>query len=210
MGYKSRSVMLSLGFLGAFGGSALAQTPVPKIVYLNSQQILAQAPGRAEAEAQFQKELATYQAQVKRMGDSLNVLVAAYNKQEVILSPAAKETKQKELQGKEQEFEQRRRTLEQQAQKREAELTRPILDQIQKVINDMRTEEGYAFILDAGSSAGVVVAADKNLDVTEKVLVRLRTLAAMTPKAGASRPTGTAGPTANPSGATRPKPPAQR
>ncbi len=210
MGYKSRSVMLSLGFLGAFGGTAVAQTPAPKIVYLNSQQILAQAPGRAEAEAQFQKELATYQANVKRMGDSLNVLVAAYNKQEVILSPAAKEAKQKELQGKEQEFDQRRRQLEQQAQQREAELTRPILDQIQKVINDMRMEEGYTFILDAGSSAGVVVAADKNLDVTEKVLVRLRKIAAAAPKAGTSRPAGPAGPTANPSGATRPKPPAQR
>lgn len=210
MGYKSRSVMAYLALAGAFGGPVVAQTPVPKIVYINSQQILAQAPGRAEAEAQFQKELATYQAQVKRMGDSLNVLVAAYNKQEVILSPAAKETKQKELQGKEQEFEQRRRTLEQQAQKREAELTRPILDQIQKVINEMRMEDGYAFILDAGSSAGVVVAADKNLDVTEKVLVRLRTLAATAPKPVTSRPSGSAGPTASPSGATRPKPPAQR
>ncbi|MBC7791811.1 MAG: OmpH family outer membrane protein [Anaerolineae bacterium] len=209
MGYKSRSVMLSFAILGAFSAPAMGQAAAPKIVYLNSQQILAQAPGRAEAEAQFQKELATYQTQVKRMGDSLNVLVAAYNKQEVILSPAAKEAKQKELQGKEQEFEQRRRQLEQQAQKREADLTRPILDQIQKVINDMRTEEGYTFILDAGSTAGVVVAADKNLDVTEKVLVRLRTLAAA-PKTGATRPATSTGPTANPSGATRPKPPAQR
>ncbi|MEJ7811260.1 MAG: OmpH family outer membrane protein [Gemmatimonadaceae bacterium] len=190
--------------------SGAAQTG-PKIAYLNSQQILAQAPGREEAEAQFKREMSGYQEQVKRMGDSLKTLVASYDKQEVILSPAAKEAKQKEIQTKEQEYQQRTGALEQQASRREAELTRPILDQIQKVINDIRAEDGYAFILDAGSTAGVVVAADKNLDITEKVLARLKTLAAARPRTGGTPAANVAKPAgpvaAPPAGVTRPKTP---
>jgi hypothetical protein len=34
------------------------------------------------------------------------------------------------------------------------------MDQIRKVLDDIRQEDGYAFILDAGSEAGVIVAAD--------------------------------------------------
>ena len=85
---------------------ALAQggTAAPKIAYINSQIILQQAPGRAEAEAQFEKEMATYRQQVQRMGDSLNTMIAAYNKEEVSLSPAAKESRQKAIREKERAF----------------------------------------------------------------------------------------------------------
>ena len=52
-------------------GVLAAQAAAPKIVYVNSQKIIAQAPGRADAEAQFQKEMDQYKAQVQKMGDSL-------------------------------------------------------------------------------------------------------------------------------------------
>jgi hypothetical protein len=66
-------------------------------------------------------------------------------------------------------------------------------------------------IFDAENQAGVVVAADKNLDLTEKVLARLR---AAGPPTSASRPAGAgattprpAAPAAQqPSGVQRPKP----
>ncbi len=59
-------------------------------------------------------------------------------------------------------------------QQRQMELVKPIMDQIRKVLDDIRQEDGYAFILDAGSEAGVIVAADRNLDITEKVIARLK------------------------------------
>jgi outer membrane protein len=187
---------------------AVAQSPV-KIGYIKSQTILANAPGRAAAESQFEKEMATYRAQVQRMGDSLNVLIADYNKQEVTLSPQAKETRQKDIRAKEEEYQRRTQELQQQVRQREAELVRPIMEQINKVLDELRAEEGYSMIFDAENSAGVVVAADKNLDLTDKVLARLR---AAGPPSASARPAGQgatqrpAAPAAQPSGVQRPRP----
>lgn len=204
-----RSATVAVVLVAGLAAAAAAQGG-PKIAYVNSQKLLAQAPGRAEAEAQFQKEVGDYQSQVKRMGDSLKALVAAYDKQELVLSPAAKATKQKEIQAKEAEFQQRTNQLEQRASAREAELTRPILDQVQKAIEAERADGGYAFILDAGSSAGVVVAADTTLDLTDRVLARLRTMATGPgPKTNAPAPAGA--PVAAPAAVSRQKtPPANR
>lgn len=210
MAGMARAGVLALGFLAFGAAAAVAQAPV-KIGYIKSQTILANAPGRAAAETQFEKEMTTYRAQVQRMGDSLNTLIADYNKQEVSLSPQAKETRQKDIRAKEEEYQRRTQELQQQVRSREAELVRPIMEQINKVIDELRAEEGYSMIFDAENQAGVVVAADKNLDLTEKVLARLR---AAGPPTSASRPPGAgttpqrpAAPAAQqPSGVQRPKP----
>ena len=185
---------------------ALVATPIaaqsaPKLAYIDSRAILAQAPGRAEAEAQFQKEMQTYQTQVQRMGDSLNTLVAAYTKAEVTLSPAAKETRQKAIRDREAAYQERTQQMQQQAQQRQGELLGPIMEQINKAITDVRNADGYAFIFDVGAQGGVVVAADTTLNVTDKVIARLKVVAAAPPKA----PTG---PTMGaPAGITKPKTP---
>lgn len=184
------AALFALLVVGA--SSAAAQQ---KFAYINSQTLLQQAPGRAEAEAQFQRELQGYQTEVKRMGDSLKAMVAAYEKDQLVMSPAAKEAKQKELAAKEQEYQQRTSDLERKAAAREDELTRPILESIRRAIEAVRAEQGYAFIFDVAGS-GTVVAVDKNLEVTNEVLAKLRTTASATP----APPAG--GPVARPAGAS--------
>ena len=91
---------------------------------------------------------------------------------EATLTPTAKAAREKDLGGKQQAYQQHVQELEQTAQQREAELVRPIMEQINKIIEQIRTENGYSFILDAGSQAGVVVAADSSLDITDQVIKR--------------------------------------
>lgn len=179
--------------LALLGVSATGAAAQQKFAYINSQTLLQQAPGRAEAEAQFQRELQTYQVEVKRMGDSLKAMVTAYEKDQLVMSPAAKEAKQKELATREQEYQQRTAELERKASAREDELTRPILENIRKAIEAVRAEAGYAFIFDVASN-GAVVAVDKNLEVTNEVLAKLR--------ATAKAPAPAGGPVAKPAGAT--------
>jgi outer membrane protein len=180
--------------------SSSSSSATPKIAYVNSQKILAEVPGRSDAEAQMQKEMEGYRAEVQKMSDSLNALVSAYNKVEPTLSATAKATRQKDIQAKESAYQQRVQQLEQQAQQRQAELMRPIMQQINKVIEQIRSEDGYAMVFDAGNQAGVVVAADSSLDITAKVIQRLKTAAPVstTPQ---KPPTG---PANKPLGATRP------
>jgi len=81
------------------------------------------------------------------------------------------------------------------------------MEEARKVLDDIRQEDGYAFILDAGSEAGVIVAADRNLDITEKVIARLKPVtASASSSAKSDSAKAPAGPRPAPAGVTRPKP----
>ena len=175
-----------------------------KFAYIDSRALLAQAPGRAEAEAQFQKEMQAYQQQVQKMGDSLNTMMAAYTKAELTLSPTAKEARQKTIRDKEAAYQERVQGLQEQAQQRQGELMGPIMQLINTAISDVRAQDGYSFIFDVGAQGGVVVAADTTLNITDKVLARLKTISA---RPASSVPVPNAGaPMTTPAGIAKPKP----
>jgi outer membrane protein len=195
MGSLFRATSLALTTAVLVAGSAAAQTP-QKFGYVNSAAILAQAPGRAEAEAQFNTEVKAYQAQLQRMSDSLKLLADNFDKESPKLDSATRETRAKSIRSKEADYQTRAQQLDQQMQSRQAELVRPLMEQLQKIIEQVRSEEHYSMIFDVGSQTSVIVAADKSLDITDKVLARLKaapkpatTPSSLTPKpAGVSRP----------------------
>jgi outer membrane protein len=185
--------------LAAAGASAQGQ----KFAYIRSSVLLEQAPGRAEAEAQFDKETGAYGDQIKRMSDSLNAMVAEFEKAQASLSATVRDTRGKAIQAKQAEYERRTRDLQQKAQARQTELVQPILDRVKGAIEELRVEGGYSFVFNADQGSSIV-AMDKNLDITDRVLAKLRSStasAAPKPAAGA--------PTAAPSGVTRPQTPPQ-
>jgi outer membrane protein len=196
-------VLLRAGFLALatsliIAATAAAQAPsatVGKIAYINSAQLLREAPGRAEAEAQFDREVGVYRQQIQRMDDSLRVLVASFERDAPKLDSAARETRRKSVGQREVEYQTRARGLDSTMQARQAQLVKPIMERVQSVIEAIRTEDGYAMIFDVGSQTSVVVAADKKLDLTERVLARLKSQPA-TPATGA---------VPQPAGVTRPK-----
>lgn len=179
--------------------SVHAQAGAQKFAFVNTQLILQAAPGATEAQAQFQKDVESLRLQVQALSDSLNVLEEAYTQAAPTLSPAAREAQLKALTEKKTGFEQRAETLNQQAEQRQFELMQPIMDNVRKALDDLRVEAGYSFIFDVANSS-FIVAADKNLDVTEKVITKLRAM----PKAVVAPPT--AGPTQRPAG-VQAKPP---
>ena len=69
----------------------------------------------------------------------------------------------------------RAQQLEDQMARRQSELAKPIMDKINNVLQDIRTQGGYAIILDA--AAGGIVSADPAIDLTETVLTRLKATA---------------------------------
>ena len=189
----------SLIFAGAAAaqGTAAASGPAPtKIGYINSQAILAQAPGRAEAEAQFDREVGTYRQQIQRMDDSLKTMMAAFDRDAPKLDSATRETRRTTIGQREVEYQTRARGLDSTMQARQAQLVKPIMERVQSVIETIRAEDGYAVILDVGAQVSLVVAADKRLDLTDRVLARLKSMGPA-PTASSTVPL--------PAGVTRPK-----
>ncbi|HEY8311391.1 MAG TPA: OmpH family outer membrane protein, partial [Gemmatimonadaceae bacterium] len=121
----------------ALAPTVFAQAPV-KVAYINSQKILAEAPGRAEAESTYNKEMATARQQLQRMDDSLKAMVATYEKDAPALDSARRDARGKTIRDTEAAFSQRAADLNSQMQQRQADLARPLMDQVSRVLDEIR------------------------------------------------------------------------
>lgn len=175
-----RAAIAALGFL-AIGTSAQAQAAPVKLGYVNTEALMAAAPGRAAAEAQYNREVTAFQKQQQTWADSLRKQYEAYQKAEPTLT-AAKKTSEQERLGKLQQDLTNLNTLgEQKIQQRQNEVLAPLMEIVRGAIDEIRAEGGYAMIFSADQNSPIV-AADKNLDLTDRVVARLKTKAA-TPSA---------------------------
>jgi outer membrane protein len=155
--------------------AAPAQTqPGLKIGFINSRTILQQTPGYAAAESVFSKEVQGFRDEVQKLQKQLDSASRTFDQQSVALSTAAKQAKQRELQQMQQRFEQRSSELQEKAQQRERELLQPIQARINGVIQGIRAESNYHVIFDADAPGNNIVAADPTLDITAKVIERLK------------------------------------
>ena len=209
-----RLAVAALALCAALPVAAHAQQ-APKIAYVDVATLMDQAPGRTEAQSQFEKEAQAIRAELQRMSDSLDTMIQAYQKTQSTLSATQRETREKDLQTRQQGFQQRAQALQARGQAREQELVGGFEKLVRDAIDDVRTTEGYAMIF-AGGPNSAMLSADKSLDITDKVLARMRTIAAARPAVGAA-PGGTtapagakpAGAVPAPAGAARPKVPGQ-
>ena len=165
-----------------------------RIAFVNMAVLLDNAPGRTQAESTYVRETRSFSDQLKKMNDSLNTLFTAYQKAEPTLTAAQKDTRQKTMRDLQTALQEKQQQLSQQAQQRQNELMAPIMEQVKKVLDDIRTEDGYSMIITGDPN--LILSYDKNLDITDRVVARLRTVASTpTPKAGA--------PVSAPAGVTR-------
>lgn len=185
----TRTALVALALLGAATTSGAAQTrpstgrpaapasqaaATQKIAYLNSRAILAQTPGYAQAESTFARELNTSRDEVARMQSSLDSAANDFETASVLLSPTAKQAKQRELVTQQQTVTQRQQELQDRMQARERELLEPLQQRVQAIIEGVRAEMNLAMIFDVAAMGGAMVAADRSLDITPVVIQRLQ------------------------------------
>jgi outer membrane protein len=187
--------------------ASVAHGQALKIAFVNSQALMPAAPGYAAAESTLSKEGEGFRTQLQKMQDSVNKMLSDYQKAEPTLSAATKDSRQKAIQSLETDLQAKQLQFQQQFQARQNEVMAPITDAVKKVLDDIREEGGYAMILDNAPGASNIVSADKNLDITDKVVSRLRATPTSAVKAApaAAKP----GAPSSPAGVTRPKPPTQ-
>ena len=199
------AVALAVVSVATAATAATAQQAPMRIAYVNPQALFMNAPGREQAEATFQKETEGMRSELTRLGEALNRMVSEFQREEARLTAAQKEQRQRTLAAKEDSLRLRQQELEEQAGRRQGELMAPIMELVRKVLEDIRVEDGYAMILSAEPGQSPILVADKNLDITDRVVSRLK--AARAPAAAPQRPLGA--PTTAPAGVTRPRPPGE-
>ena len=132
-----RAVLGVMATLALTAVPALAQAPL-KIGFINSQALLAQAPGAAEASQQFDQELGNMRAQLQPMAEELDSMIAQFEAQSMTLSEQARRQRQQTIAQKQGELQQAAAQMEQQAEQRRAELVQPIMDRISEIIEQLR------------------------------------------------------------------------
>jgi outer membrane protein len=161
--------------LGTAAPAVAQATPAgTKIAFVNSQRILRETPGYAQEETTFTKELAGFRNEVQQLQAKLDSAAADFQQQGTLLSPTAREAKRKQLETQQADLEQKTQDLQQRAASRERELLDPIQNRVSAVVEQIRSAGGYAMIFDVGTPGTSVVAADKTLDLSDRVIAQLK------------------------------------
>ena len=168
-----RRIILISGILAALGPmvTQVAAQAVLKIGYINSQVIIAEDPAAIAAQEQFQREMVPFESELKGLEAEIAGLISQYQAQEITLTASARRTRQEVIAQRQQGYQDRMAQIEQEAGRRQQELVAPIMERINNVIQEIRSEGSYTFIFDV--AGGGLIAADESFDLTGEVMDRL-------------------------------------
>ena len=167
-----KQFLIAAGIASILAIPALAQEG--KIGYVDSQKIFAESTEFQEAQAKFDKEVEDWNTQASNMKDEVDRLTEEYQKNSLVWSSTKKKEAEDQLKAKQD-------TLQNyidvtfgqggKAEKRMAELSKPIKDRIIGIIKRIAIENDYDMVLDA---ANVSIAwAKESLDLTNEVIAEL-------------------------------------
>lgn len=202
MHHLSRGVLAALAVL--FVAAPLAAQS--RVAYIDSRKVMQEIPGRAQVEARIRTELEALGAREKKMVDSLNAMMTAFQADSAKMTQEQRVTRFTAIQQYDGQYRDTLEALQAEAQQKQAEAMQPLFDLIRLALEDVRQADGLSMIFDLGAQVNPIVAMDKNLDVSDKVIARIRTMPAArpvpaaTPQPAATKPPG---PVAQPAGVTR-------
>jgi outer membrane protein len=145
-----------------------------KIRYVNSQRILSEYPEAQEIQKRLDEIRAGYESEYNNMLQNYENLVKEIENQSLLLSPEKKAEKEKEAQDLAIQIEQfRYAKLGPQGElyQKNLELTQPLYDKIDQIIQKIGEAEDYDYILDVVQ--GVVLFARPRFDITNRVIEEL-------------------------------------
>ncbi len=146
-----------------------------KIGYVNWVTIIGEFKETVEAVEEYNKELEAWKMKAAEMEKEIAQLREEISSQSLMLSEESLAKKRLELEQKKKEYESYVNEVfgeEGKAVRRSREIQQPLVEKIGKTIEEIAQEEGYTLILDASQTA--VVYAEKDMDLTDKVLERLQ------------------------------------
>jgi outer membrane protein len=156
--------------------ASIAMAQEMKIGYVDSQRIFDQSPEYQDAQAKFDKDVESWNTQAEQMRKDIEGMQKELESQSLILSADKKKETELSLTAKQD-------TLNQflsatfgtsgKAEKRMAELSKPIRDRVLEVIEKIAIENNYSLIFDAGTVN--IAYAKKSLDITDEVLSEMTT-----------------------------------
>jgi Skp family chaperone for outer membrane proteins len=168
------SAMAGMSLAVAQQPAASTTLPAARIAFVNARAALASMPGYSKAESTYVKEGEAAQGEMRRLQAALDSAVAEFEQQQAMLSASNRAAKRKELETKNEQLQVRAREIQQRMGQRERELLQPMQERLSAIIDGIRAESNYSMIIDLGAQGLGIVTYDKTLDITQRVVARLK------------------------------------
>jgi len=146
----------------------------PKIGYVDVERLKVEYKEFQDAQERFNRQLAIWQSQADTMQKEVAILQDELERQGSLLTEAKRNEKQQQIIAKQKQYQEFATKIlgpEGEAARRERELSKPLIDKINAVIQLVAIRDGYALILD--SSGGNVLYAKEDMDLTAVILEEL-------------------------------------
>lgn len=161
-----RHLKLALAALLLWMGTTTANAQ--KIAHIDVQKIMTEMPEFKAGQAQLKKLYATYQKEFKEMQDAYQSKLKKYQDESKTVSEQENQKRVKELMEMEKNIAKAQQDIQAEAQKKEADLMKPIQEKLMKAIKDVAKEKGYQYVFDSSGPTNLIVANGPDLYVDVK------------------------------------------
>ena len=134
-----------------------------KVAHINSTELVSSMPEMNEARTELEKLAKTYENDIQTMAAELQSKVKQYDTEASAQTDEENARRLQEVQGMEQSIRQYQGQAQQELQKKEFDLLKPITEKAQAAIVKVAKAQGFDYVLDSTQGQGVILADGKNL-----------------------------------------------
>jgi outer membrane protein len=155
--------IILFALISIVGGAAWAQTF--KFGHINGQEVIALMPERDSAQEKFMAYAKDVEEMLENMQVEYNNKLNTYQKSAKTWSDAIREQKEKELQELGQRIQEFQVSAQQDLQKQQGDLLRPVIEKANTAIKKVAAEGGFTYIFDISNSAVSYWNPDQSIDI---------------------------------------------
>jgi outer membrane protein len=144
-------------------GSTSIMNAQSKVAHINTQELVTSMPETKAAQAELDKLRKTYQVALQDMQTELENKIKQYDAEAASQTDEENSKRVQEVQGIQQSIQQYGGQAQQDMQKKELDLLKPITERARVAIQKVARAQGFQYVLDSTQGQGVILADGKDL-----------------------------------------------
>jgi len=157
--------LLIVGILFFCFTSAYAQS---KVAHINSEELIKSMPETKQMQEELKKVAQAYDADYKTQGSALQAKLQKYETEAATQTDAENDRRRKEVNELQQKLQLFTQTAQQELQKKEFDLLKPLMEKAKKAIDEVAAEKGIQYVFDSSPGKGLIVYQGEDLMVAVK------------------------------------------
>lgn len=148
--------------------NAAPDKPGTRVALIRMQEAIKDTKDGKKAEATLRKEIEDRQKKLQAEGQKIQAAMEDLRKQGMVMDEKSRAEKEAAIQKQVMGFEESKVRNQQEFQKRDQEISEPIIKKLRDIVSDVAKEKGYTLVIDTNS----VVYAETSDDITAEVIKR--------------------------------------